>query len=119
MEGGIGCSGAGSGEVVQVGGVGGVKWVPGEGIFARREDSSELDAVDIGGKGGPSTLCAAEAIDEKVVGVGFVVVEGGVVGVNDGWRFEGCPKKWSVGGDVALCNGGKWTGKCEASGGSP
>ena len=39
MEGGIRCSGAGSGGVVQVGGVGGDIWVPDVGRFVRRKDS--------------------------------------------------------------------------------
>ena len=104
MDGGVICSGAGSGGVVQVGGVGGDIWVPGVGRFVRRKDNSELDAVDVDGRECPGTVCAAEAIDEKVAGVGCVVDEGGVAGVNDGWRFESWPKRWSVGGDVALCN---------------
>ena len=29
------------------------------------------------------------------------------MGVNEVCRFEGCPKKWSGEGDVALCTGGR------------
>lgn len=51
-----------------------------------------------------------ENVEEVCVAGEVVVVAGSEV-----WRFDGCPNRWSVGGDVGLCTGGAWSGNVEGS----
>ena len=67
--------------------------MPCGGKFARRKDTSELDAVEVGGRECPGTVCVAAASDEKVAEVGCVAGGGAVVADNEAWRFEGCPNR--------------------------
>ena len=67
------------------------------------------DGIECDGSG-----CVAAAKDEnvgEVCGVG----EGVAVADNVVWRVDGCPKRWSVGGDVGPCTSGAWSGKVEGS----
>ena len=75
--------------------------------------------VDVVGKRCAGRLCAAVASVVNVVGVECVVDGGEVVDANEGCKVEGCPKKCSTEGDVALCIGGWLTGKCDCSIESP
>ena len=75
--------------------------------------AGEVDGIECAGN-----VCVAEANDEKVAGVGCVVDGGAVVADNEAWRFEGCPNRWSVGGDVEVCIGCIWIGNVGDSGGS-
>ena len=71
--------------------------MPCGGNVARKKDTSEVGAGEVGGIECAGTVCVAEANDEKVAGVGCVVGGGAVVADNEAWRFEGCPNRWSVG----------------------
>lgn len=48
---------------------------------------------------------------EEVCGVGGAVIVAG----SEAWRFEGCPNRWSVGGDVGPCTGGVWSENVDGS----